>query len=307
MSRLRPWLRSFWQVTTMPRRQVRDADGRVGHVDVLAAGAARAVGVDAEVLVGDLDLDVVVDLGRDVDRGKRRVPALRRVERRDPDEPVDAHLALEVAVGVVADDVQRRALQARLLAVLPVDELGLPAAALGEAHVHPQEHLRPVLRLRAAGARVDREPGVVGVLGGAHLDGQLELVARRRRAAASASRASFSAGSPSRSSSAKGVELAPRARRAARGLELLLVARVWRRVSWASSGRDQKSGAEAFSLSPSSALRAASRSKIAPKRVQALRGGRESGDEVVAFGHASSGPVCARAGGALHEAGEAED
>jgi hypothetical protein len=56
-------------------------------------------------------------------------------------------------------------------------------------------------------------------------------------------------------------------------------------MSWASSGFDQKSGAEAFSLSPSSALRAASRSKVAPKRAEALRGGRQRGNEVVAFGH----------------------
>ena len=64
-------------------RQVRDAHGRVGHVDVLAAGAARAVRVDAQVLVGDVDLDVLVDLGRDVHRGERRVPALapRRTAR----------------------------------------------------------------------------------------------------------------------------------------------------------------------------------------------------------------------------------
>jgi hypothetical protein len=62
-------------------------------------------------------------------------------------------------------------------------------------------------------------------------------------------------------------------------------ARVWRWFSCASSGRDQKSGAEAFSLRPSSALRAASRSKIAAERAEALRGGRESGNEIVAFGH----------------------
>src|SRR3546814_14170589 len=37
-------------------RQVRDASRRVGGVHVLAAGALRAVGVDAQVLVVDLDV-----------------------------------------------------------------------------------------------------------------------------------------------------------------------------------------------------------------------------------------------------------
>ena len=40
-------------------REVRDPDGGVGLVHVLAAGAARAVGVDAEVALVDLDVDVV--------------------------------------------------------------------------------------------------------------------------------------------------------------------------------------------------------------------------------------------------------
>ncbi len=160
----------------MPGRQVRDAHGGVGDVDVLAAGTARAVGVDAEVLVGDLDLDVLVDLRRHVHRRERRVPALCGIERRDPDQAMHTHLALQVPVGMIADDVERRALQTRLLAVLPVDQLRFPAAALHEAHVHAQEHLGPVLRFRSAGAGMDREPRVLGVVRRRHLHGQLELV-----------------------------------------------------------------------------------------------------------------------------------
>jgi hypothetical protein len=52
-------------------RQVGDAHRRLGLVDVLAAGAGGAVGVDAQVLVVDLDLDVVVDLGQTSPRRTR--------------------------------------------------------------------------------------------------------------------------------------------------------------------------------------------------------------------------------------------
>ena len=226
----------------MPGRQVRDAHGRVRDVDVLAAGAARAVGVDAEVLVGDLDLDVLVDLGRHVDGSERGVPPLRRVEGRDPHQPVDAHLALQVSVGVVPDDVERGALDARLLAVLPLDELGLPAARLGEAHVHPQKHLGPVLGLRAAGARVDRQPGVLGVLGRAHLDGELELVGERRRPPR-ATRARPRRPARLRAGARRAPRARPGGRRDARRVSSFFSkARVWRRISCASSGRDQKSG-----------------------------------------------------------------
>src|SRR5262245_61233266 len=43
--------------------QVREADRRVGLVDVLAARSARAIGVDAQVVLVDVDLDRIVDLG----------------------------------------------------------------------------------------------------------------------------------------------------------------------------------------------------------------------------------------------------
>ena len=94
-------------------RQVRDADGGVGDVDVLAAGAARAVGVDAEVLVLDLDVDVLGQLRPDEDRGERRVPARRLIERRDAHQPMHAGFGEQQPVGVVAGDRERRALDAR--------------------------------------------------------------------------------------------------------------------------------------------------------------------------------------------------
>ena len=64
--------------------------------------------------------------------------------------------------------------------------------------------------------------------------------------------------------------------------------RIWRSVACASSGLDQKSGEEAVSLSRSSALRAALRSKIAPEREEPLRGAVQAGEQVIAFGHGFS-------------------
>jgi hypothetical protein len=46
-------------------RDVGDADGRVRGVDMLAALAARAVGVDLDIVWVDADLDVLVDFGAD--------------------------------------------------------------------------------------------------------------------------------------------------------------------------------------------------------------------------------------------------
>ena len=100
----------------MPDGHVGDAHRGVGLVDVLAARAARAVGVDAQVLVLDLDLDVVVDLGPGEDRGERGLAARVAVEGADADQPVHARLGGEVAVGVLPLHEDGGALDPGLLA-----------------------------------------------------------------------------------------------------------------------------------------------------------------------------------------------
>src|SRR5436190_1769683 len=138
-------------------RHVRDADRGVGDVDVLAAGAARSIRVDADVLVVDLDVDVLGQFRPRIDRRERRVAARCLIERRDADETMDADFRREQTERVLAGDRQRRALDARLVARLLVDDLLLEAAPIHPAHVQSQQHLGPVLRFGAAGAGMDRE------------------------------------------------------------------------------------------------------------------------------------------------------
>jgi hypothetical protein len=47
------------------RGDMSDPDGRIGDVDVLTATAGGSVGVDTQIIRIDVDLDVVVDLGKD--------------------------------------------------------------------------------------------------------------------------------------------------------------------------------------------------------------------------------------------------
>ena len=107
----------------MPGRQVRDPHRGVGLVHVLAAGAARAVRVDAQVALVDLDLAVVREQRADDHLRERRVPPVRAVERRLAHEPVHAALGLERPVRVLALDRERRRLEPGLLARARLDEL----------------------------------------------------------------------------------------------------------------------------------------------------------------------------------------
>jgi hypothetical protein len=86
------------------------------------------------------------------------------VERRDPDEPVHTLLSREEAVRVLAPGDERGRLDACLLTLTGLDHLDLEAAVLGVPEQHSQQHLRPVLRVGSAGARVDGDDGVAGVI-----------------------------------------------------------------------------------------------------------------------------------------------
>ena len=101
-------------------RQVGDADRGVRGVDVLPTCTARPVGVDPAVGLVDIDLEVLVEIGCDVDARKGRVTPSGRVEGGDPHQAVHPDLRLEVAIGVRPLDLDLGGLDASLVVVLQV-------------------------------------------------------------------------------------------------------------------------------------------------------------------------------------------
>ena len=68
------------------------------------------------------------------------------------------------AVGVIADDRHRRPLDACFVAGLQIDDVALEPAAFRPPQIHPQQHLRPVLRLGPPRARVDAHDRVLEIV-----------------------------------------------------------------------------------------------------------------------------------------------
>lgn len=89
---------------------------------------------------------------------------LVEVKGRYPNQPVHSGLALEIAVGKIAADLDRRRLDPGFLASLVVKYLGFESLPFGVPKVHSQNHLRPVLGFSSAGSRMDRKDGVFGVI-----------------------------------------------------------------------------------------------------------------------------------------------
>ena len=86
------------------------------------------------------------------------------VERREADEPVDAALCLEDAVGVLALDGEGGGLQPCLLARARLDQLGLEAAIGRPTQVHAEQDLGPILRVGAARPGMDGDDRVATVV-----------------------------------------------------------------------------------------------------------------------------------------------
>ncbi len=98
------------------RGNMRDADGGFHFVDVLAAGAAGAKRVNANLVGLDVDFDLIVNFGDHEGGGKGSVAARGLVERRNAHETVHAALAGEQAVDILAFDLHGRGLDARFFA-----------------------------------------------------------------------------------------------------------------------------------------------------------------------------------------------
>ena len=155
--------RSCWLATAMPVGYVRDAHGGVRRVDVLAAGARRAIRVDAAFAFVDLNVDVVVDHRVHPHRRKAGVAARVGIVRRDAHQAMHARFRLQPAVGVLALDLDGDGFDAGLFAGALLQRCHLVAALLGPAHVHARQHRGPILAFRAAGTGVHLEVGVVAV------------------------------------------------------------------------------------------------------------------------------------------------
>ena len=140
-----------------------DPHCRVGGVDALAAGAARAERVDAEVLGVDGDIHLL-RLGQHRDGRGRGVDAAACLRRGHALHPVDAALVLELAVHPRAFDQGDHLLDRPDAAFVGRQDVDLPVLALREAGVHPEQNAREQAGLVAAGAGADLQHDVLVVV-----------------------------------------------------------------------------------------------------------------------------------------------
>ena len=77
---------------------------------------------------------------------------------------MDAAFRRNVAVGKIPFHEERRRFDARLFSRLVVQHLGGVPGALTPSEVHPDQHLRPILRIDAAGPGMNRDDRVGSIM-----------------------------------------------------------------------------------------------------------------------------------------------
>ena len=144
------------------RRQVRDADGALGLVDVLTARAGAAVGVDLQVLRVDVHLDGV-HLRQHGHGGGAGVDASAGLRLRYALDAVHPAFKLQAGVRPLPADEQACLTHAAELRLVEVRKLGLPAVRVGVHGIHSIETMRKERRFFPAdtGAQLQNDIAVI--------------------------------------------------------------------------------------------------------------------------------------------------
>ena len=117
---------------------MRDANGVVVLLDVLATRASRVEGVEPQVLVLDLEVDLV-GFRQNRHSRRRRVDAALGLGLRHALYAVYAALVLKPPVHAAPADLEHDLLEAADVALVRVQYLDAPALPLGVATVHAEE------------------------------------------------------------------------------------------------------------------------------------------------------------------------
>src|SRR5439155_943516 len=135
---------------------MRDANGGVGLVDVLAAGARGAVGVDAKIRGIQYDVADRARLGQDGDRAGRGMDASLRLGGGHSLDAMAAGLEFELGVGTMPDHARDDLLVPARSARRFRYHLHLPALAVRIGSVHAKHVAREGRRCPAGAGVSDR-------------------------------------------------------------------------------------------------------------------------------------------------------
>ena len=157
-----------------------DAHGRIRGIHALAAGAGRAIRINAQVGLVDMDVDLV-RLGKHRDRRRRSLDAALALGLGNALHAVHAALVLHDGVDLIARNLELDRLEAARVARARIKHLELPTLRLAEALVHLEEVARKNGRLVAASSRANLHDGILLVVRVARDEHELDVFLKLRK------------------------------------------------------------------------------------------------------------------------------
>ena len=130
---------------------------------MLSAGAAGTIGIDPQVLIADLHLDLLVNVRHDITGHKGGLTFSCRIERRNTHQTVHAFFRFQIPVSIHSVDLEGHRLHAGFLTLQKIQLFQSKAFALRPAGVHPVQHSAPVAGFRSARSRVQLDNRIVGI------------------------------------------------------------------------------------------------------------------------------------------------
>ena len=155
---------------------VRQSDGAIGLVDMLATRTTGSIAIFADVLFFDIDLDRIVDFGSDADRGETGLPLSFTIERADADQSVHPFFAFEITVSHRSSNCDRRVIDAGLLIFLAIQKLDRVIVIDRPSGVHAEQHVGPIVGVGPTISGIDRQDGSGRVIGAVEQGLEFEIV-----------------------------------------------------------------------------------------------------------------------------------
>ena len=121
---------------------------------MLSACAAASISIDPDILVFHFNIQIFLNIRHHIQRNKGCLPLALGIKRRDTHKTVHTFLGFQIAIGILAVDLERHGLDARLVSVQHIQRIHLISLLFRPSRIHTIEHAAPVAALRAAGARI---------------------------------------------------------------------------------------------------------------------------------------------------------
>ena len=122
---------------------------------MLTACTAASVGINAQILRVDLDIQIFFDIRHNIQRYEGGLALALGVEGGNPDKTVYAFFRFQIAVSVLTVYLEGNGLDARFFAVQIVQNFHGKALFLRPSGIHTVQHAAPVAALCAACARIE--------------------------------------------------------------------------------------------------------------------------------------------------------